>query len=279
MSTLDTKPIGVILAVVFTLVLATILTQPFEFVAIRLLEGYWGTSWLGAGLAAVGIQRHQMRKGRLIRLGGKLDARALEKCLPHIHQTFINEPLLATAIERKIRAIDDAAIDADTRRRAADYIKAQAWMEVAPARLFHRITAVDDAVQRFPDDDRMMPTRLGLVLRSMEDRLGAGQAGADLRGFVIRNLSSIDSATLAEHDQYRSRLDMYASLCLITSALSAVNLAILRSEVEVSSLVLITAAMLVLSWACYRGAVMTAEGYATVLTGIDKQINDPVAHP
>lgn len=40
------KPLGVIVLLLFALVLATMVTQAFEFEVIRLLEGYWGNSRL-----------------------------------------------------------------------------------------------------------------------------------------------------------------------------------------------------------------------------------------
>src|SRR4051794_11055026 len=41
---LDSKALGVIVAVLLGIVLATLITQSLEYAAIRFLEGYWGGS-------------------------------------------------------------------------------------------------------------------------------------------------------------------------------------------------------------------------------------------
>jgi len=276
---LNAKPFGVILAVAFALVLATIVTQSFEFVAIRFLEGYWGTSLLGSGIAGAGIGIQRWRRRRLTSLGSKLEHKALVSIIPLIHLRFVDEPLVAAAVERKVLNIEDGSIDEKSRAQGNEYLRNREWLPLVHPALAHRITAVDDKSDGFPDEDRMMPTRLGLVLRSAEDRLAAGQEGENLRGLVIGNLHRIDPATLQEHDQYRNRLDMYSVLCFVSATLAVVNVAVLRGSIETRTLVLLTIAMLLLSWASYRGTLTTAEDYGTVLTEIDRRLSDSTEAP
>jgi len=273
LASLNAKPFGVILAVAFALVLATIVTQSFEFVAIRFLEGYWGTSLLGSGIASAGIGIQRWRRRRLTDLGSRLEHKALVSVIPLIHLRFVDEPLVATAVERRVLSIEDGSIDEKSRARAMKYLRDREWLSLVKPALAHRIYAVDSRSAGFPDEDRMMPTRLGLVLRTTEDRLVAGQQGENLRGFVIGNLHQIDPATLQEHDQYRNRLDMYSVLCFVTATLAVLNLAILAGEIETGTLVLLTASMLLLGWASYRGTLTTAEDYGTVLAEIDRRVN------
>ena len=102
---------------------------------------------------------------------------------------------MAAAVERKVLNIEDGSIDQKSRAQGNEYLRNGEWLSLVRPALAHRITAVDDKSDGFPDEDRMMPTRLGLVLRSAEDRLAVGQEGENLRGFVIGNLHRIDPAT------------------------------------------------------------------------------------
>lgn len=275
LSYVDKKPFAVILGVIFALVLTTIVTQSFEFIAIRCLEGYWGTSWAGGQLAALCIARHKFRQSYNTWRAQRLDKRALRSIVPDLQTIFVDEPLLASAVERQIRGQDDSAIGDEVRERARAYINGREWLSLAPDRLNHRISALDEAGATFPSAGRMMPTRLGLVLRSGEDRLMASTPGANLRGLVIGNLANIDALTLSEHDQYRNRLDMYSVLTLLAAALAVVNCLVLwRAAVEPRNIAFVGGGTLALAWASYWGAVTTASDYITVLTEIDRQISD-----
>lgn len=271
---INQKPFSVVLGVLASLVLTTIVTQSFEFLAIRSLEGYWGTSWLGAQLVGLGIGIQAARRRRLTRIGRKLDQRALRSILPHLQVIFRVDPLLASAVERQIRGQDCGSIPQAKQVAAAGYIEGRNWLSLVSSKLCHRLSAVDVAAERFPAEHRMMPTRLGLALRSGEDRLSSGSKGSDLRGFVIRHLKAIDSLTLTEHDQYRNRLDMYSVLCIVSVLLAAFNGVALSPTPNAPVAIAVGALpLLILSWASYEGAVATASDYVTVLQEIDKQVS------
>lgn len=279
LAVVNDKPFAVILAVAFALVLATIVTQSFEFVAIRFLEGYWGTSWVGARCASLGIRFQGWRRRRLTRLGTGLEDKALKSVLPLVRARFAKDPDVAKAVENSVLRGGDTSIDEDARNKAQAYLDSKDWMSLVHPALAHRISAVNSKSVGFPDEDRMMPTRLGLILRSTEDRLAAGQQGENLRGFVIGNLHRIDQTTLQEHDQYRNRLDMYSMLCFVTFALAIVNGTALWDVVSGQTLAILSMGMLALCWASYRGALTTAEDYGTVLIEVDRRLNGSIAAP
>lgn len=274
---IDKKPLGIILGTLFALSLVTILTQTVGFTAIRLLEGYWGASKPAASLAALGIWRHNRRRRRLTLLGEGLDARALRTVLPLLKRKFASEPLVATAIDWRANDLDVASIDPHYLKIADDYLESKEWMRLAPARLAHRISAVDDRLNRFPAPDRMMPTQLGLALRLPEDQLEGPAREGNLRGYVIRNLSAVDPMLLSDHDEHRNRLDMYAVMSLVALTLVPINFLILKNEVAGVTLALLIVAAVMLSWSSYRGAVAAAEEYGQALKAIDRAVIDGAA--
>ena len=73
--------IGGAVLLVIAVVVVTILTQAFSFEAIRVLEGYWGTTNAVESIAQWRASRHRSRKGKLDRRRRKLteDAWAVAK--------------------------------------------------------------------------------------------------------------------------------------------------------------------------------------------------------
>lgn len=271
---LDQKPFGIILGTLFALALVTILTQTLGFTAIKILEGYWGASRLSASLAALGIWRHCRRRRRLTRLGEKLDAQALAAALPAIKKKFASKPLVATAIDWRVADYDVSSIDGNSVAVADDYLRSKEWLVLAPPRLTHRISAVDELLERFPAPDRMMPTRLGLALRVPEDQLVGPALEGDLRGYVIRNLASVDPLLLSEHDEHRNRLDMYAVMTFMALTLIPINIVLLRHEIANSTMAILMVPALILSLTSYRGAIAAAEEYGQALKAIDRTVTD-----
>ena len=271
--TLDKKPFGIILGILLALALVTILTQSVGFTAIRLLEGYWGLSAPASWMAALGIWWQSWWRRRWTNLGESLDKRALLAVLPLLKRKFAADPLVATAIDWRANGLDLTRIDRRAVDMADDYIRSREWMRLAPARLVHRISSVDERLKRFPTSDRLMPTRLGLALRVPEDQLEGPAREGDLRGYVIRNLGAVDALLLGEHDEHRNRLDMYAVMSLMCLTLIPIDLVLLWNAVSGGVLVLLSFALVVLSWSSYCGAVAAAEEYGEVLLAIDRQIS------
>lgn len=118
----------------------------------------------------------------------------------------------------------------------------------------------------------MMPTRLGLALRVVEDQLDEARSSNDVQGFVIRNLDRIDPMLLSEHDQYRNRLDMYASLSVVAAVATAANVALLAGDAGWLAIGGLSIGLAVMAWGSYRGAVGAAEDYGTVLRAIDDRL-------
>ena len=62
------KPLGMVIILIFSLILATAITQAFEFEVIRFLEGYFDSAnSLAQALMATRIKRHESKQRTLER--------------------------------------------------------------------------------------------------------------------------------------------------------------------------------------------------------------------
>ena len=88
---IDAKAFGVVVAVLFGIVLATLVTQSLEFAAIRFLEGYWGGSIWVAIPTKLGIWIQRRRQYLMARRIEKLDRRAFELSQDDIRDSLNGE--------------------------------------------------------------------------------------------------------------------------------------------------------------------------------------------
>jgi hypothetical protein len=113
-----------------------------------------------------------------------------------------------------------------------------------------------------------MPTRLGNTLRAYEDRAHDPEEGR-LEGLILRVYHRLPVSLQSEHDQYRSRLDLYCSLCfvLMLSAIAVVP-SFLRLGWEY---VTVTAGgLMIVATLSYRAAVASARGYGAAVEAISE---------
>lgn len=280
-SVLNGKPFGILVTTLLALVLMTIITQSIEFASIRVLEGYWGHGWLAARLTQLGVAVEARRFRNLISKGDRLEAQALRSVLPLLKHQFDDDPRLTTILATLIRD-DGITLPTETSlktatpaqlERLSKLIQNREWLKLAVPHLVRRVDAVDIESRAFPDYDRLLPTRLGQTLRSVEDRLVGVDSRYGLRGYVIRNLPHINPMLLREHDQFRNRLDMYAVMVFVGLALTVINPIILwPPTIHWMTLAVIMLTTIITSIIAYRGAISAAEDYGTVLTEIDRQL-------
>lgn len=81
--------------------------------------------------------------------------------------------------------------------------------------------AAAQADRRDPDSSRIMPTRVGNVLRKYEDDTG----WRDVEPAVQNVFDELPFSRQVEHDQQRTRLDLYSSLVFVMAVVTVVGVA------------------------------------------------------
>ncbi|MGY1846103.1 hypothetical protein [Blastococcus sp. SYSU DS1021] len=260
------QPFGLIVLALFALVLATMITQAFEFEIIRLLEGYWGNSVALRPLARVLIGRQHRAFDRRIEQRDTLTLKAFRSAKLIERGILAGEKrYLVDLIEKELEGDSSTARKGWRARRIAREAARFDWRPYAAAQLVRRLDAVEAAIAEYPEPHRLLPTRLGNILRASEDaRLGAGET--ELEGAVIRRWESLPDSLQQEHDQYRTRLDMYCSLVFVYGVLAVISPLLLTRGQEYAWWTAGTSVgYLAMSYVSYSAAIASARGYGVIL--------------
>jgi hypothetical protein len=255
---------GALVVLLFALILSTMITQAFEFEVIRLLEGYIDlrTRWIQAVVDAR-IRRYRSKRQRMLGLFQNRKEAAFAEALPTLAEKF--DPGFIAAV-REAATEDPPTVDVsdDDRADAAAFD----WQQFAGSPAVYKLTSLHTLLWDYPAEHRIMPTRLGNVLRAAEDRLES--TGGDLEGFVIRNHDRLPAMLRDQHREYRTRLDMYCSLTLIFSILAVASVVLLWPVGSPWAVVLFTGLNAGLAAVAYEAAVASARGYGVALREIDR---------
>ncbi len=215
---------------------AAIVLQPLQFGAIQVLEGYWGAAPLGLRLMEWRIAKHRAH------------AHYLKKLRTSAERAWLREVLKLSAEQR-------AGISASALRSMAElrmnYPKADAVMPD-----YIRWEAADAALADYPNSfRRIMPTRLGNVLRRYEDTAGS-QYG-------------LQAIRIAPHLGYlrdmRQQLDLAVRACVI-GGLATICTAVLLADDGLW--VFFAFAPYLVSYLGYRGAVAAAHAHGAALSTV-----------
>lgn len=159
-------------------VLIGLIVHPLQYGLTQFCEGYWGPSHVAVRAATGRILSHRARAARLEQ--ALLQSR--EKWLSYSHRSRPAEVRSQYRGKRNQRAREDLALER-LHDPSMDFL--------ISAYVSHQATA-KVLLARYPDNHgRILPTRLGNVLRSHEDRLGTiygldGVAVMPLLGAVAR---------------------------------------------------------------------------------------------
>lgn len=238
--------VGIAALFVAALLLGLVL-HPFQFFMTQALEGYWGKSRIGLRLARRRIihYRHFVQDLR-DKEGEAREAwqSAIEGNRPTPKQRVKEPP------EDRLRR---NRLGLDSRRgdpMLADYLRAE---------------AAGAACNLFPEAGRrIMPTRLGNVLRRHETRVGQ-QYGLD----VLRVAPHLNLVAIKEHRDYvddcRKGLDLTVRLCVLFLVATALSVILLVRD---GGWLLLSFFPYCVSYLAYRGAVASAEAYGTALSAL-----------
>lgn len=265
-----------VLMVLPTLVVATLVTQAFSFEAIRTLEGYWHRGgpvrWLQRQMIARKLKRKQRIRQQRLALS---------------HQAFMASRstwLTAKFSQTVVDALELASLDEDDHEVLArmspddqQVLEHLNWRTRCSPETMARVYYLGKAEEDFPADHRILPTRLGNVMRATEDRLAAG--ADDIEGFALRRRQHANERVQLQHDQFRTRLDMYCTLVFVATLLAAFTLAVLGASLwiridvpwtEIAWAGCIVIALAILAWTSYQAAIASARGYLTALIQMDE---------
>lgn len=262
---LTERELGIIIVLLFAVILATILTQAFQFETIRIFEGYWGSGTFRSALAGLRIRRHVRKKHKLRNRQARYVIKAAKAARADMLDK-IKEMDRIQALQAILTQNAPNQAKADTLRRADNDLS---WTLYCPAHHLEKVHALDARLEQYPPDNRVLPTRLGNTLRSYEERLS--DLDGDLEGYVLRVHERIPLILQSQHTQFRTRLDMYCSLVYIFLTLAVIAPPLLiRVHVPYHAAGTIAGlTYLNLAIVCYGAAVTSARGYGAVLVAIN----------
>lgn len=254
------KPFGIILVLLFALILTAIIVQAFSFEVIRFLEGYWGASRVGSAIASLMIVIQLRRTRNIEKLRTRQEQRAFRRAY---------ERMLSRGIDRVTLTI----IEDDVYRRRSTHSDSEketarslGWRRFAAPQDLARLDRLARRLDDFPDEHRILPTKLGNVLRASEDRLNL--VDGDLEGLVMRRYDRIAPRLQAHHDQFRTRLDMYCILFFVFAILALLSTAVVYRTLGQPSALLYPAVFAVLTLVAYSASITSARGYGAALRAI-----------
>lgn len=253
---------GALLALAAVIVL-TLVTQAFSFESIRVLEGYWGTSRPAEWLADKRCARHARVRERFARA----HRAAIGEAWAVAEVSLAADTKLTPAMLEVIRA---AVLKRETDVRLPPAIRAKAlrtdWEAQCSRAYLRRRDNLAKRLRDYPEPGRENPTLLGNIMRYHEDQTG----DADVESFVPRVFDTLPLSMQVNHDDQRTRLDLYCSMVFILPSSGLMSgLALLpHYGYAVGALV----ASVLGAFVCYRAAMASARAYGLVLLQIAQQV-------
>lgn len=274
---LSADPVQVLVVMVPILIIATFITQAFSFESIRAMEGYWrGAGPIGFARTLM-IRKHIRRKNRLRMRRLKESQKAFQAAMPRmILRGNVPTPVLQ-AIEAQLSERGDEAgalmrtLSGEEIQLFADTIKN--WRSWCDAWRLARIDHLLNEEKCYPSTYRILPTKLGNLLRATEDDLT--HASGDVRRFVLQRRSLVSDRIQLQHDQFRSRLEMYCTMVFLCAFLVLLSPLVLLGRINDLGIAIVTTAFAIIGAASYLAAIASAEGYCTVLRQIDEAPDTP----
>jgi hypothetical protein len=257
-----------LVAIIGAVIVATMVTQAFQFESIRLLEGYWDSSRVGSWLSNTLSQTHIRRRNGLEAEGSTLRLNAYAVARQRMLDGGIPSQIV-DAVERNFHGYPSEPSTPDDVRQRALLID---WRSFGPVNDVRRLAAIDVQRARIPRRDfRVLPMTLGNVLRSYEE-ISHDPASGSLEGMVRRQLHLLPDHLRVELQQFKARLELYCSMIYVLLLLGASGVALSNWAQPwwATAFATVTALLVHLS---YRAAIASAEGYGSCLVEIGLVLN------
>jgi hypothetical protein len=261
---LTKDPLRALVIMIPLLVIATMVTQAFSFGAIRTLEGYWNrrgpASFMRTAMIRWHVRRRRVIEKRLRSAERKAFAIARPKLLLNTQSSTV-----VNALEADVHGVSRPVLTPEENIKVDN----TDWRLPCPAWRLAYIDHMIRASNQYPDPSRILPTRLGNLLRSTEDRLV--HAEGDIEGFALRRRELVPQRVQIHHDQFRNRLDMYCTLVFVSLLLAALAPALLIGRnIGVAPIAVMSAIFFSLGVTSYLAAIASANGYCAALVQMDR---------
>lgn len=249
----------VLLLAVPVLVLGTLLTQAFSFGAIRALEGYWMRRWPSRWLRSLLIRWHVHRWETLKKRKGRYARVAFDNSE---HKIAALPAEVVMALRARAHELGKVVPSEPANQALLDKLN---WRTACDPWDLARFDDARQAVKEYPARARILPTKLGNVLRATEDEI-VNETGEDLLTFALRRRSWLEPRARLQHDQFRTRLDMYCTLVFIALGIAALAIVLAWGKPPlIAPFIMIAGAYVALAVVAYQAALGSARGYCTIL--------------
>lgn len=260
---LTANPVQVLVMIIPLLVIAAVVTQAFSFEAIRALEGYWSARGPVSLARTIMIRRHVRRKKMITRRRVAESEKALLTAMPRMLMSGVPFPVVK-ALEAYVSGKEPPQLTGEEREVFAD-TQWRLWCDP------WRLAKVDHLMieeRCYPDAFRVLPTKLGNLLRATEDTLSHTEG--DLQGFALRRYEMASRQVQIQHDVYRTRLEMYCTLVFVATSLMIFTPIALLGHVNIIAVAITFASFALMSAVSYFAALSSADGYCFALRQMDK---------
>ena len=260
---LTTNPIQVLVLIIPLLVIATVVTQAFSFEAIRTLEGYWPGRGIVNLARTLMIRRHIHKKESIAKRRVEESVKALGAAMPAMLMSGIPFPIVK-ALEAYFSGKEPPQLTSEEQ----EVVLTTEWRNWCTPWQLAKVDHLSNEEARYPDSFRILPTKLGNLLRATEDKLS--YAAGDLQGYALQRYDMVSRQIQIQHDVYRTRLEMYCTLVFVSASLTLLTPVSLLGRVNVFAIVVTAASFAVMSIVSYIAALASADGYCFVLKQMDR---------
>lgn len=254
-------------------VVVTMFTQAFEFEAIRTIEGYWRPGGPVGAFARWRCSRHRSKRTGLL----ASHAECLRTALESTRQPLRDDGYGAGVFD----ALESYVLNVPMTKGASEADKAEArklamrWKTFADPHRMQRIEALERRIEEYPDlEHRVLPTRLGNVVRAVEDRVHDPSQGR-LENFAIHVLDDLPRSIARAYREQRRRLDLYCGLVFVLGAAFAPSVALALSyqrKYRVTGAV-VPGVLVLLTYVSYRAALASGRKFGLAVTAIKEDRN------
>ncbi len=284
LSRISATGIGGAVLIVVAIAVLTMLTQAFSFEAIRVLEGYWGTTQALEWVAQYRAGRHRHRAERLSQhrqaltllawLGAKARIERIENERRRRGQPRLMTAAMISRLEAQVLRTKPprGKVTPEQQVRVDTYD----WERFAQTDALRRRVNIDKRLRDYPRrTERIQPTRLGNILRAHEDQIRKDRD--ELESFVQRIFDKLTPSLQESHDQQRNRLDLYCSMTFVVAVTGILGIARFTPHHWPYSAAGVGIAAIG-TWIMYRAALATARAYGQLLVTI-ADVSSPGASP